>query len=124
MIYSADPAITTFSNNISAPNLTGLSYNSNFHLQTTDYTKASVISNHLHVNLNGMTYKPLMGIRAHKDDMTSGQEVMIQVGKHHNRAISFVYKHNDTQDNCEYRIDHPGRVAYRCYYGSTKTEQS
>jgi len=62
---------------------TGIAYNNNFLLQTTDYTTATVISNHLHVNLNGMTYVPLLGMRVHKDDMTSGQEVMIQAGKNH-----------------------------------------
>jgi len=44
-----------------------------------------------------MTYKSLMGIRAYKGDLATGQEMMIQVGKHHTAAISFVYKHNDTQ---------------------------
>ena len=122
MTYTADPALTTFSNNISAPNLTGISYNNNFLLQSTDYTTATVISNHLHVDLTSITYKSLMGMRAYKGDLTTGQEMMLQVGKNHTAAISFVYKHNDTQANCEYRIDHPGRVAYRCYYGSTKTE--
>jgi len=123
MTYTAEPAVTAFSNNITAPNLTGLSYNNNFLLQATDYTAATVISNHLQVNLTGVTYKHLMGMRAYKGDLTTGQEMMIQVGKSHAAGISFVYKHNDTQANCEYRIDHPGRVAYRCYYGSTsKTE--
>jgi len=103
-------------------NTTRISYNNNFNLQTTQYTTATVISNHQHVNLNGMTYVPLLGIRAHKDDMTSGQEVMIQVGRDHNRAISFVYKFNDTVNNTQYRLDFAGRSAYICNYGATKTE--
>jgi len=124
MIYTADPALTTFSNNISAPNLTGLSYNNNLLLQTTDYTTATIISNHLHVNLNGMTYKPHLGIRAHKDDMTDTQEVMVQIGKNHTKAISFVYKYDDTAADCQYRLDFAGRTAYECLYGNTKTEHS
>ena len=84
----------TKTGNISGLNLTGIAYNNNLQLQTTDYTTATVISNHLHVNLNGMTYKTHMGIRAHKDDMTDTQEVMIQVGKNHTKAISFVYKYD------------------------------
>jgi len=44
---------TTFLGNITAPNLMGIAYNSNFLLQTGDYSTAIVISNHLHVNLNG-----------------------------------------------------------------------
>jgi len=114
--------VLTVNGNITASNLTGIGYNNNFNLQTSDYTTATVISNHLHVNLNGVSYKPYLGIRAYKDNLVNEQEMMISIGKSHTRAISFVYKHNDTQANCEYRIDHPGRVAYRCYYGSTKTE--
>jgi len=120
--YDTDTKETKFPANITAPNLTGISYNNNFLLQSSDYTTATIISNHLHVNLTGVTYKSLMGMRAYKGDLATGQEMMLQVGKSHTAAVSFVYKHNDTQANCEYRIDHPGRVAYRCYYGSTKTE--
>jgi len=120
--FDTDTKETKFPANITAPNLTGISYNNNFLLQSTEYTTATIISNHLHVNLTGITYKSLMGMRAYKGDLTTGQEMMMQVGKSHTAAVSFVYKHNDTQANCEYRIDHPGRVAYRCYYGSTKTE--
>ena len=112
----------TVNGNITASNLTGISYNTNLLLQNTDYTTATFISNHLHVNLNGMTYKSHMGIRAHKDDMTTTQEVMIQLGKNHTRAISFVYKFNDTVDNTQYRLDFAGRSAYICNYGATKTE--
>ena len=69
-----------------------------------------------------MTYKPLLGIRAHKDDMADGQEVMIQVGKSYSKAISFVYHYDDTAADCQYRLDFAGRSAYICYYGATKTE--
>jgi len=112
----------TKSGNISGLNLTGISYNNNLLLQSSDYTTATVINNHLHVNLNGMTYKPLLGIRAHKDDLANDQEVMIQVGKNHSRAISFVYKNNDIINNSQYRLDFAGRTAYICTYGATKTE--
>jgi len=61
-----------------------------------------------------MTYKPLLGIRAYKDDLANDQEMMIQVGKSHTRAISFVNKANDTIDNSQYRIDFAGRTAYSC----------
>jgi len=73
--FDTDTKETKFPANISAPNLTGLSYNNNFLLQSTDYTTATVISNHLHVNLTGITYKPLMGIRAYKGDLATGQEM-------------------------------------------------
>jgi len=120
--FDTDTKVTKFPANITAPNITGIVYNDNLLLQSTDYTTATIISNHLHVNLTGMTYKALMGIRAHKGDLATSQEMMIQLGKNHTAGISFVYKHNDTQANTEYRIDHPGRVAYRCYFGATKTE--
>jgi len=105
-------------------NTTGIGYNNNLLLQTSDYTTTTIISNHIHVNLNGMTYKPLLGIRVHKDDMTTGQEVMIQVGKNHTKAISFVYKNHDTIGSSQYRLDFAGRTAYECLYGSTMTEHS
>jgi len=43
-----------------------------------------------------------MGMRAYIGDLATGQEMMIQVGKNHTSAISFVYKHNDTQASYEY----------------------
>jgi len=112
----------TIDGNITADNLTGISYNSNLLLQSTDYTTATVLNNHLHVDLTNLTYKPYLGIRAHKDNLASGQEMMIQVGKSHSRAISFVYKANDIIDNSQYRLDFAGRNAYVCTFGATKTE--
>jgi len=120
--FDTDTKETKFPANITAPNITGITYNNNLLLQSTDYTTATVISNHLHINLTGMTYKPYLGIRALKDNLADGQEVMFQLGKSHTRAISFVYKHTDTIDNSQYRIDFAGRTAYTCKYGATKTE--
>jgi len=106
--------------NVKATNLTGISNNSNLQLHTTDYTTATIISNHLHVNLNGMTYKPHLGIRAHKDDMTDTQEVMIQVGKNHTKAITFIYIYDDTAADYQYRLDFAGRTAYECLMEAQK----
>ena len=122
LTLDATTDVATFSGNVVAPNLTGIAYNNNFLLQTTSYTTATVISNHLHVNLTDIPYKPLLGIRAYKGDLASDQEVMIQVGKGDTRAISFVYKYNSALDNSQYRLDFAGRTAYTCNYGATKTE--
>ena len=103
-------------------NLTGITYNSNLLLQSTDYTTATVISNHLQIDLTSVTYKAYLGIRAHKYDLANDQEMMFQLGKSNTRAISFVYKANDTVDNSQYRLDFAGRSAYICKYGATKTE--
>jgi len=122
LTLDATTDVATFSGNVVAPNLTGIAYNNYFLLQTTSYTTATVISNHLHVNLTDVPYKPLLGIRAYKGDLASEQEMMIQVGKGDTRAISFVYKYNGTLDNTQYRLDFAGRSAYICNYGATKTE--
>jgi len=120
--FDTDTKETKFPANITAPNITGITYNNNLLLQSSDYTTATVINNHLHINLTNITYKPYLGIRALKDNLIDGQEVMFQLGKSHTRAISFVYKNTDIIDNSQYRIDFAGRTAYTCKYGATKTE--
>jgi len=120
--FDTDTKETKFPANITAPNITGITYNNNLLLQSTDYTTATVINNHLHINLTNITYKPYLGIRAIKDNLIDGQEVMFQLGKSNTRAISFVYRYTDIIANSQYRIDFAGRNAYSCKYGDTKTE--
>ena len=110
-------------NNISAPNLTGLSFNSNYNLQTTSYTTATILTNHLQVNLPSGTYG-LGGIRAYISTLADLEETMITTGRDHTKAISFVYKYSTTAADCQYRLDFAGRSAYSVLYGSTKTEHS
>jgi len=127
---SYDPAelLTTISGkltvngNIAASNLTGISYNSNLLLQTGDYSPATILNQHLYIELTARTYAPHLGLRIHKTNLSSGQEMMLQVGKDNTRAISFVYKHHDTIASSQYRLDFAGRNAYICNYGATKTE--
>jgi len=113
----------TFLGNIVAPNLTGIAYNSNLQLQGTDYSSATILNQHLYIELTAMTYAPHLGLRIHKTNLSNGQEMMLQVGKDNTRAISFVYKHYDTIANSQYRLDFAGKSAYICNYGATsKTE--
>jgi len=112
----------TVNGNIEATNLTSISYYSNLLLQTGDYSPATILNQHLYIELTARTYAPHLGLRIHKTNLSSGQEMMLQVGKDNTRAISFVYKHYDTIANSQYRLGFAGRNAYICNYGATKTE--
>jgi len=112
----------TVNGNITASNLTGIAYNSNLQLQGTDYCSATILNRHIYIELTAMTYAPHLGLRIHKTNLSNGQELMLQVGKDNTRAISFVYKHDDTIANSQYRLDFAGRNAYICNYGATTTE--
>jgi len=112
----------TVNGNIIVSNLTGIAYNSNLQLQGTDYCSATILNQHLYIELTAVTYAPHLGMRIHKTNLSNGQELMLQVGKDNTRAISFVYKHYDTIANSQYRLDFAGRNAYICNYGATTTE--
>jgi len=113
----------TVNGNITASNLTGIAYNSNLQLQGTDYCSATILNQHLYIELTAVTYAPHLGLRIHKTNLSNGQELMLQVGKDNTRAISFVYKHYDTIANSQYRLGFAGKSAYICNYGATsKTE--
>jgi len=120
--FDTDTKITKFPANITAPNITGIAYNNNFLLQSSDYTTATVINNHIQIDLTSVTYKAHLGMRIHKYDLANDQEMMFQLGKSNTRAISFVYRNTDSIDNSQYRLDFAGRSAYICKYGATKTE--
>ena len=120
--FDTDTKETKFPANITAPNLTGITYNSNLLLQGSDYTAATLISNHLQIDLTGVTYKAHLGMRIHKYNLADTQEMMFQLGMSNTRAISFVYRYANTVANSQYRLDFAGRSAYICNYGDTKTE--
>jgi len=104
-------------------NLEGLSYVDNLLLQSSDYTQATVLRQHLFIDLAGKTYVPQMGMRALKTDLASTQEMMLQVGKNNTAAISFVYRFNDTTADRQYRLDFAGKSAYSCKYGATSATE-
>jgi len=104
-------------------NLEGLSYVESLLLQSSDTTQATVLRQHLFIDLAGKTYVPHMGMRAHKTDLASTQEMMIQVGKNASASISFVYRFNDTTADRQYRLDFAGKSAYSCKYGATSATE-
>jgi len=63
----------TVNGNITASNLTGIAYNSNLQLQATDYSPATILNQHLYIELTAMTYAPHLGLRIHKTNLSSGQ---------------------------------------------------
>jgi len=104
-------------------NLEGLSYVESLLLQSSDFTQATVLRQHLFIDLAGKTYAHQMGIRALKTDLASTQEMMLQVGKNNTTAISFVYRFNDTTADIQYRLDFVGKSAYSCKYGATSATE-
>ena len=104
-------------------NLEGLSYVESLLLQSADSTQATVLKQHLFIDLAGKTYVPQMGMRVLKTDLASTQEMMLQVGKNNTAAISFVYRFNDTTADRQYRLDFAGKSAYSCKYGATSATE-